>query len=82
MINKNCFNYRLISYIRGNLKQIGENMAIWYNRNEKKTLYNTNAKLCNTNEKLCNTNDKLYNTNEKQYINKYKLKLHNKNEKT
>lgn len=73
----------MISYIRGNLKQIGENMAIWYNRNEKKkTLYNTNAKLCNTNEKLCNTNDKLYNTNEKQYINKYKLKLHNTNEKT
>lgn len=28
----------MISYIRGNLKQIGENMAIWYNRNEKKTL--------------------------------------------
>lgn len=26
----------MISYIRGNLKQIGENMAIWYNRNEKK----------------------------------------------
>lgn len=24
----------MISYIRGNLKQIGENMAIWYNRNE------------------------------------------------
>lgn len=74
----------MISYIRGNLKQIGENMAIWYNRNEKKNLiqHQIDAKLCNTNEKLCNTNDKLFNTNEKQYINKYKLKLHNTNEKT
>lgn len=35
----------MISYIRGNLKQIGENMAIWYNRNEKKTLYNTKCKI-------------------------------------
>lgn len=31
----------MISYNRGNLKQIGENMAIWYNRNEKKKPYTT-----------------------------------------
>lgn len=35
----------MISHIRGNLKQIGENMAIWYNRNEKKKLIQHQCKI-------------------------------------